>query len=277
MAQTGYTPIQLYRTTTASAVPAAGNLSDGELAINVTDGKLYYKDNLGVVRLLASKDGVGGLTASDVGTAPNQIPLNQTLGSMAFQNADGINVGAIYANRSATFASPGANVSITIGRQGDGIYYNGLVIWAGYNGSYPMHTIGQDYIGSYYQSGGSFRFIFPTGGGGVSLAYNGTSWTSLSDERLKNVTGGFDNACATVDALKAFRFSWKYDPNNKPKVGLSAQSVAAVLPEATAPMSNPVDKEDKTEYLGVNYTELVPLLVAAIQELNAEIRKLKGL
>lgn len=217
------------------------------------------------------------LVPANVGTAPNQIPLNQMLGSMAFQNADGINVGAIYANRSATFASPGANVAITIGRQGDGIYYNGLIIWAAYNGSYPMHTIGQDYIGSYHQSGGSFRFIFPTGGGGVSLAYNGTSWTSLSDERLKNVIGEFENACAAVDALKAFKFSWKYDPDNKPKVGLSAQSVAAVLPEATAPMSNPVDKEGKTEYLGVNYTELVPLLVAAVQELNAEIRKLKGL
>ena len=34
MAETGYTPIQLYRSTTASAVPTAINLADGELAIN---------------------------------------------------------------------------------------------------------------------------------------------------------------------------------------------------------------------------------------------------
>ena len=54
MAQAGYTPIQLYFSTTAAAVPVAGNLANGELAINITDGKLYYKNNSGVVSLLAS-------------------------------------------------------------------------------------------------------------------------------------------------------------------------------------------------------------------------------
>ena len=53
MAQTGYTPIQLYYSTTPSAVPSAANLASGELALNITDGKLYYNDG-GVVKLLAS-------------------------------------------------------------------------------------------------------------------------------------------------------------------------------------------------------------------------------
>ena len=56
MAQPNYTPIQLYRTATASAVPLAGNLTDGELAINTADGKLFYKDSGGTVQLIASKD-----------------------------------------------------------------------------------------------------------------------------------------------------------------------------------------------------------------------------
>jgi hypothetical protein len=55
MAATGYTPIQLYYSTTASAAPTAGNLLDGELAINTNDGKLYYKDSGGVVQTIASK------------------------------------------------------------------------------------------------------------------------------------------------------------------------------------------------------------------------------
>ena len=59
MSQAGYTPIQLYYSTTASAAPIAGNLSNGELAINITDGKLYYKDNAGVVQLLANKTNTG--------------------------------------------------------------------------------------------------------------------------------------------------------------------------------------------------------------------------
>ena len=54
MAATGFTPISLYYSTTAAAVPTNTNLVNGELAINITDGKLYYKDNGGTVRLLAS-------------------------------------------------------------------------------------------------------------------------------------------------------------------------------------------------------------------------------
>ena len=54
MAQTGYTPISLYYSTTASNIPTAGNLVAGELAINTADGKLYYKNSSNVVTLLAS-------------------------------------------------------------------------------------------------------------------------------------------------------------------------------------------------------------------------------
>ena len=58
MAQTGYTPILIYSSTTASQLPAAGNLTNStlgsELAINITDGKLYYKDNSGNVKLIGA-------------------------------------------------------------------------------------------------------------------------------------------------------------------------------------------------------------------------------
>ena len=59
MAAAGYTPLSLYYSTTASAAPTAGNLVNGELAINITDGKLYYKDNAGVVQIIAGKGGAG--------------------------------------------------------------------------------------------------------------------------------------------------------------------------------------------------------------------------
>ena len=57
MAASGFTPIQLYRTSTASAAPTAGNLADGELAINITDGKLFYKDNTNAVQVIGGKTG----------------------------------------------------------------------------------------------------------------------------------------------------------------------------------------------------------------------------
>jgi len=55
MAQTGYTPIQLYYSSTTTNAPAAGNLAYGELAINITDGKLFYKDNANAIQVIAWK------------------------------------------------------------------------------------------------------------------------------------------------------------------------------------------------------------------------------
>ena len=40
MSASGYTPIQLYRTSTASAAPTSGNLTAGELAININDADM---------------------------------------------------------------------------------------------------------------------------------------------------------------------------------------------------------------------------------------------
>lgn len=77
MAQAGYTPIQLYYSSTATNIPTAGNLSPGELAINIADGKLYYKNSSNVVTLLA--DGANS------GTIPiNRGGTGQTTASAGF-------------------------------------------------------------------------------------------------------------------------------------------------------------------------------------------------
>jgi hypothetical protein len=64
MAQTGFTPISIYYSATATNVPTAGNLVAGELAINTADGKLFYKDSSGVVQTIASKDTSAGTFTS---------------------------------------------------------------------------------------------------------------------------------------------------------------------------------------------------------------------
>jgi hypothetical protein len=55
MAQTGFTPIQLYYSSTTTNAPLAANLAYGELAINITDGKLFYKDNANAVQVIGWK------------------------------------------------------------------------------------------------------------------------------------------------------------------------------------------------------------------------------
>jgi hypothetical protein len=88
MAATGFTPIRLYNSTTALAVPLAANLAAGELALNITDGKLYYNDG-GTVKLLASNSAsspVLSFSAGTTGLTPNTattgaITLAGTLGT----------------------------------------------------------------------------------------------------------------------------------------------------------------------------------------------------
>jgi len=79
MAATGYTPISLYYSTTASATPSAGNLVAGELALNTTDEKLYFKNAAGTVKLLASN---AATTPVSPGGSDTQVQYNSS-GSFA--------------------------------------------------------------------------------------------------------------------------------------------------------------------------------------------------
>ena len=87
MAATGYTPIRLYNSTTALAVPLAANLAAGELALNITDGKLYYNDG-GVVKLLASNGGSSPVTSFSAGTT-GFTPSTATTGAVTLSGTLG--------------------------------------------------------------------------------------------------------------------------------------------------------------------------------------------
>lgn len=56
MAQTGFTPIQLYRSSTADAIPDAGDLAAGELALNYEDEKLFFENASGDVKVIAASN-----------------------------------------------------------------------------------------------------------------------------------------------------------------------------------------------------------------------------
>jgi hypothetical protein len=88
MAQAGYTPIQIYYSTTTTNVPSAGNLADGELAINTADGKLFYKDNLGAVQTIATKAGASGDVVGPASATNNAIPtFDGTTGKLIKDNS----------------------------------------------------------------------------------------------------------------------------------------------------------------------------------------------
>ena len=95
----------------------------------------------------------------------------------------------------------------------------------------------------------------------------------FSDERLKTKTGLIESALEKVLSLEAFTYvpndlakSFGFE-DSKQRVGLSAQSVQRVLPEAVCPAPFDADNASGQGYLTVQYDKLVPLLVEAIKEL----------
>jgi hypothetical protein len=110
--------------------------------------------------------------------------------------------------------------------------------------------------------------IFNDASTGVYLDYGGTSWVANSDERKKDIIEPITNAVNKVSTLRAVIGKYKTDEENTRRTFLIAQDVQAVLPEAVE-ATNP-------DNLGVKYTEVIPLLVAAIKEQQTIINDLKA-
>jgi hypothetical protein len=170
---------------------------------------------------------------------------------------------------------------------------------------------GAVYASNWFRSYGQTGWYNETYGGGVwmedatwvrvynskafyvanEIAATGNITAYYSDERLKTKTGSLDNAVAKIQSLNGFTYvendlarelGYK---NNKQQVGVSAQEVQAVLPEAVS--LAPADYEtledgsivSKTgeNYLTVDYSRLVPLLIEAVKEQQAQIDELKNM
>jgi len=104
------TTIIIKNSSTSSAVPVSGDLTKGELAVNVTDKKLYTKDNGGsVVKLVG---GLGNQEANAVaitGGAIDGTPIGGTTASTA----------------SFTTLSASGNVTLSGGTANGVLYLNG--------------------------------------------------------------------------------------------------------------------------------------------------------
>ena len=108
-----------------------------------------------------------------------------------------------------------------------------------------------------------------TGGtGGVNLNSGATAWVAASDERVKENLIPITDAVNKVALLRAVTGNYTWDESKKSRAFLIAQDVLEVFPQA-------VETKNPDE-LGLAYTDVIPLLVAAIKELKAEIDLLKG-
>jgi hypothetical protein len=169
---------------------------------------------------------------------------------------------------------------------------------------------GQFYANDWFRPEGTSGLYFQSYGGGWHMtdtswirAYNGKAIYATntiattanicayySDERLKTITGHIDNALDKVLSLDGFYYvenelakELGYN-NDKQQVGVSAQKVQAVLPEAVelAPVDYETGEHDGIitsksgeNYLTVDYAKMVPLLIEAIKEQQKQIEELK--
>ena len=127
----------------------------------------------------------------------------------------------------------------------------------------------------------------PTGGGALSSVCTTKGYVDAvaSDIRLKTVLGDISPALDNVNKLKPFTFRFDNEDHNKRhwhdiKYGLSAQNVQIDFPHAVHHLSSDRDDEGNSisgdHLLGVDYAELVPVLIKAIQELTAKVEALEN-
>ena len=96
---------------------------------------------------------------------------------------------------------------------------------------------------------------------------------AFSDDRLKNRSGAIENALGIVKKLTGFYYTGndlaqQHGLDSSLQAGVSAQDVEAEFPVALgAKLSG--------EYLTVDYSRLVPLLLEAVKELEAQVATLK--
>jgi hypothetical protein len=168
MAQTNYTPISLYYSTTASAVPLAANLVQGELAINTNDGKLYYEDSSGVVRVLATK------STGTIGGSTTQVQYNNagSLAGSANFIFDGSNLG-LGVTPSAWSALKGFQIGTGFSFGGSSV--NGSIssnsFYDGANWKYITSTFATRYDANFGNVGAHAWLTAPSGTAGNTVTF----------------------------------------------------------------------------------------------------------
>ena len=92
-------------------------------------------------------------------------------------------------------------------------------------------------------------------------------------QRLKTNIAPIDNAVTKITSLRGIEYNWnelgkEFGWQSKAReVGLIAQDVQKILPEAVEPFIN----VDGTDYFTLHYTKIIPLAVESIKEQQQQI------
>lgn len=178
-----------------------------------------------------------------------------------------------------------------------GIGVHGEGGYIGVRGVSNITGIGNRYGGAFYASGGTYGnyavYANASGTGAYAGYFLGNVYisgtlTNPSDARLKTNIQPLQGNLQKLAALRPSSYNFDAIQTRvkglpeKRQLGLLAEDVAAVLPELVTEVPIPEDPEGKSPAPGapstfktVNYTGMIPVLVGAIKEQQAEIAALK--
>ncbi len=203
--------------------------------------------------------------------------LNRKDGLIVYKSGNTFisNDGGTPTNGTASIISGYGSGALQVRGSGDGF---NLVTGTG-NNSFNIAKFGTPTAGNRYISfghlGGSISGSFAEIGRIEASGSSGVSYLTSSDVRLKNDNGVYQNGLTTVNKIKIHDYTWK---ESKVKdVGVFAQELYKVFPNAVS-KGDEVDETDLSKIekrWQVDYSKLVPVLVAATQELAAKNQELE--
>lgn len=95
-----------------------------------------------------------------------------------------------------------------------------------------------------------------------------------SDIRLKKNVEDLGFGLETIDAMRPKQFEYIDDPDEKTRFGFIAQDLLTIFQNVDRPSF--ITGNGTDEYYGLDVTSVIPILVKAIQELNAEVEFLRN-
>jgi hypothetical protein len=113
-----------------------------------------------------------------------------------------------------------------------------------------------------------------SGVGSITVTTSSTSYNTSSDYRLKEDIKPVENALKRLQDIKPVNFAWKIDGTRVD--GFIAHELAEVIPEAVTGEKDEIKEDGTPIYQGIDQSKIVPLLVAAIQELTARLEILEN-
>jgi hypothetical protein len=212
---------------------------------------------------------------------PNSIGLKITAAAGSSSN-----IGADILTEAGTQQNTGLRLETKDGDLAIGVRSTAAALANGLSSSYGIY--GETFGGSFFEA--AIYGKTPTGVFGNKYAgfFDGklfsTGGLSPSDAKLKDNVKVETNVLERLSKLRAVSYDYKKITElNLPleaQHGFVAQELEAVFPELTKDISKPIfDKEGKIvsqfEFKSVNYTGLISLLTAGINELNEELKSLK--